>query len=101
MDVEWGGADEPVQVAVGDTVRVRLPENATTGYVWSVAEAGEGVSVQADRTVPPAGGAPGAGGLHLVELRAEREGTWSVVLHHGREWEAAPSEQRRLTLVVT
>jgi predicted secreted protein len=40
-----------VSMSVGDTVTLRLPENATTGYVWSVSSLGAGLALEEDRNL--------------------------------------------------
>jgi inhibitor of cysteine peptidase len=99
-DVEVVAGVEDVSVAVHDTVMVRLPENGTTGYVWSIAERGEGLVVADERPVA-AGGAVGAGGEHVFQLRAERAGDWQVGFRLARQWEAGALEERRLTVRVS
>jgi predicted secreted protein len=91
------GASE-VSVAVGDTLTLRLPENRTTGYVWSLAERPPGLVLEDDRSVPGTDTAPGAGGEHLFRWRAEQPGAWRVALRLAREWESAALEERQLTV---
>ncbi|MET9269293.1 protease inhibitor I42 family protein [Kribbella sp. NPDC003557] len=90
------GAGE-VSAAVGDTVVFRLPENATTGYVWSVAERAAGLAV-ADSMVPTEGTTAGGGGEHVFHLRAERPGVWRLRFRLAREWESAALDERFLTV---
>ena len=97
-DVEISSEAE-VSVSVGDAVTLRLPENASTGYVWSV-DAGEGLSTEDDRMVPDAEAAPGAGGEHVIRLRARLAGTWEVLLRLERAWEPEPAEERRVVVTV-
>ncbi|WP_327639779.1 protease inhibitor I42 family protein [Kribbella sp. NBC_00482] len=99
-DVEVVAGGEDVSVAVHDTVTVRLPENGTTGYVWSIAERGEGLGLADDRRVA-ADGAVGAGGEHLFQLRAEQSGDWQVGFRLAREWESGALEERRLRVRVS
>lgn len=92
--------DAVVEVDVGDEVVIRLPENATTGYVWSVPAVGDGLEVVEDTMVPPDVAVPGAGGERVVRLRATGPTCADVVLRLGREWEAEPIEQRHVTVTV-
>ncbi len=85
---------------VGDTLVVRLPENAATGYVWSVASLGSGLLLEEDRGSPAGRLAPGALGEHVVRVHAEQPGTWHIDLQLARGWEAAPAEERRITVDV-
>jgi predicted secreted protein len=97
-DVEVQGSDA-VTVDVGELVTIRLPENATTGFVWSV-EVGPGLVVEADRMLPPRGAAPGAAGEHVVRVRAEQRGRWEVRLRQRREWEDAAAREECVTVTV-
>jgi inhibitor of cysteine peptidase len=91
---------DDVSVSVGDTVTLRLPENATTGYVWSVSELGPGLVLDEDRIVPSRDGAPGAAGEHLFQLRADRSGEWRVDLRLARDWESDALEERQIRVRV-
>jgi inhibitor of cysteine peptidase len=80
---------------------IRLGENATTGYVWSVWSVGAGLEVVGDERVPPgAGSGVGAGGERVFRVRAVAPGRGDVVLRLGREWEAAPAEEQRVSVTV-
>lgn len=96
--VEVTGADA-VEVGVGDEVVIRLPENATTGYVWSAA-VGEGLELVGDEMAPPEGGV-GATGERLFRVRAVAPGRGEVLLRLGRVWETAPTEERHVAVTVT
>jgi inhibitor of cysteine peptidase len=74
---------------------VELPENPTTGYVWSVAAVPE----QLEEVPPDAGtGAgdpqrPGASGRRLVRFAARGPGTGELRLQHARSWQPAAGEE--------
>ena len=91
--------DGAVEVGVGDEVVIRLPENATTGYVWSVESIGPGLEVMDDTTVPPGEAAPGAAGERLFRVRAVSPARADVVLRLARSWESGPGMQRRRVTV--
>jgi inhibitor of cysteine peptidase len=95
------GDQEAVTAHVGDTVVVRLAENPSTGFTWTIAITGAGVVV-ADYS--PAGGSdprPGAPGQRTFVLNATTAGDADVVLTLARPWEAgAASQTRRLRVTV-
>jgi inhibitor of cysteine peptidase len=99
-DVEIVAGTGEVSMAVGDTLTLRLPENATTGYVWSLAERPPGLVLEDDRSVPGVDTAIGSGGEHLFRWRAEQPGDWRVALRLAREWEPAAREERQLSVRV-
>jgi predicted secreted protein len=89
-----------VSMSVGETVTLRLPENATTGHVWSVSSLGAGLVLEEDRSVSSRDGAAGAAGEHLFTLRADRPGEWRVDLRLAREWESDALEGRQIKVRV-
>ena len=99
-DVDVTDARE-VTLAVGDRATVRLPENPTTGYVWSVGEHGPGVAVEDEFRRPAAAGVPGAGGEYAVRITAREPGSWVVRLRLARAWEGEALEERDVTITVT
>nr|WP_314545557.1 protease inhibitor I42 family protein [uncultured Massilia sp.] len=85
-----------VDIAVGEVLTIRLKENATTGYRWTVEQA-DGLQVE-DSQQP--GAAPGAAGTHEFRVRAARPGTYELRLKHWRDWqgEAGVIARQRISL---
>ncbi len=89
-------------VAVGDSVRIELPENPTTGFRWQMEPSSfEGVSAlrlqsveyqTADRT------GVGGGGRRVFRFSAVARGHVSLRLELLREWER---QAARETFVIT
>ncbi len=73
-----------VEVGVGDTLSVRLPEKPSTGYRWSARRA-VGLRQAATRAEPAA--ALGGEGYRVFEFRAARAGRLELRLENRREWE--------------
>ncbi len=88
-----------IEVGVGDELVIRLPENGTTGYVWSVKDTGAPLELADDRVTPQTH-AIGAASQRVLTLRAVAAGRASVVLELAREWENAPAEERRYSVTV-
>ncbi|MFJ8110234.1 protease inhibitor I42 family protein [Streptomyces sp. NPDC096132] len=76
-----------VRVSLGDEVVVQLPENAGTGYLWSVQRVDGAVEVTGDAYEAPGRPAPGAGGRRIVRIRPTAVGEGLVVLVLKRPWE--------------
>jgi predicted secreted protein len=72
-------------VAVGQEVRVRLPENRTTGFRWHLAVP-EGLVVDDDAYDADSSGLPGAGGVRTFRLRATEPGTHRLGATLQRPW---------------
>lgn len=92
--------DSSVDARVGDTVLIRLPENATTGYVWSARLEGAGIALIGEETQPADSEAPGAAGERRFRVRVTGTGPAEIVLQRARVWEPHPVEERRVTLRV-
>ena len=88
-----------LRVAVGDRVALRLPENAGTGYLWTLDEA-DGVRVVDDRREQPADAGAGATGLRVLELAVDEPGAHELHLRLQRPWEPASSAVDEMTLAV-
>jgi inhibitor of cysteine peptidase len=89
-----------VSAAVGDELVIRLPENGTTGYVWTVRLPGEGLELVSD-AFAPGPGAVGASGVRLIRIRVAAPGRSDAVFRLGRPWEQDPVEQRHVTVVAS
>jgi len=76
-----------ISLNVGDTVILRLPENPTTGYRWTLEKDGSPVcSKIGDSFVPPADSRPGSPGTHEWRFRAEKPGAAAVEMRLIRKW---------------
>jgi len=76
-----------VPVRVGDSITLRLPENAATGYRWTFASLDESkVTLEADGHEGSATGV-GSGGEATWTLRARTAGPTRIALKRWRHWE--------------
>jgi inhibitor of cysteine peptidase len=90
--------DRTVDLRVGETFRVRLPENATTGYRWTIDRLDDEV-VEAVGSEPDyAAGAVGSGGAVTFTFRAKKPGTGDIALKHWRHFEGDSSVTNRFRL---
>ncbi len=88
-----------VVLAVGQCLDIRLPENPTTGYRWSVESLG-GMLLESDEFLPAGSGA-GAGGARHLRVRAQKPDRTQIALSLRRSWEAPGASIGRFTLSVT
>jgi len=84
-----------VDLTVGQSIEIRLPENATTGYRWSVKAIDTSVcEIVADERLAPGKIIPGAPGEHRWRLRATHAGACMLQLVYGRSWQSDASPAR-------
>ena len=88
-----------VQVAVGDVVVVRLPENPTTGYRWQISAA-PALGPTGDEFTMGLSSAPGAGGERTLRLTAAKAGVFHVQAALRRPWESGSAPKAVFGLTV-
>ncbi len=89
-----------LELHVGDSIEVQLPENPTTGWRWQVIAAAEPVCEKASQTFEPArADKPGAPGLLRCEFRVVVPGNARIELVSKRAWSSELAG--RFTLEVT
>jgi inhibitor of cysteine peptidase len=83
-----------VQASVGDTLRLEIGENPTTGFRWQRDDQDELLESSGDRFAPPEGSAAGAGGTRILSFRAVGAGRTRLELSMRQAWEPTvpPSE---------
>ena len=90
--------DRTIDLRVGDTVRVSLPENATTGYRWGIDRLDQQI-VEAVGSEPhyPVG-AVGAVGEVTFTFKANKPGAGDIILKYWRHFEGDSSVTKRFHL---
>ncbi len=84
------------RLAVDDTLRIHLSENASTGYRWAIDH-------YDDRCIEALAGEPrhdtqapiGSAGEVVFDFKARQVGSGEIVLKHWRHWEGESSVTRR------
>ncbi len=87
-----------VHIHQGESVRINLPENATSGYRWAIDRYDE-ECIQALTTEPryPAN-AIGSGGDVTFIFQGKKVGEGEIVLKHWRHWEGDSSVTTRFRI---
>jgi inhibitor of cysteine peptidase len=85
------GGNIPVSVSVkiGETVKITLESNPTTGYQWTAEVDTEFMNILKDGFTPDSG-LLGAGGTQEFEFQALKAGKTQLVMKYGRSWESSP-----------
>jgi inhibitor of cysteine peptidase len=86
---------------VGDTLLLRLPENATTGYRWSFDGLDTTIASARDGDYARSSGAVGSGGEVTWTLTAIAPGTTKLRLKLWREWEGDSSIKKRFEVTLS
>ena len=100
-EIEVQSSGEEIDAAIGDRIVIRIPENATTGYRWVVAELPQTLEVTSDELLPAASQRPGAGGERRVALTVQGVGVAHVVLSLERPWENEAADRFELSITVS
>jgi inhibitor of cysteine peptidase len=93
-----------VDVPLGQSLEIRLPENRTTGFKWHLTPAAASACtvVHDGGYVAPAAPMPGAGGEHRWRVEATTPGECDIELEYRRGWEhnVAPARSFRVRVRV-
>jgi inhibitor of cysteine peptidase len=83
--------DRTVDICLGETARVSLPENATTGYRWTIDHYDEEFIKMLATEPHYTANAIGSGGEVAFTFQGKKTGTGEIVLKHWRSWEGDSS----------
>jgi inhibitor of cysteine peptidase len=81
-----------IEVSIGDTFFIRLPENPTTGYQWIVEEVeGPIIALEKSNYALTTGTGVGGGGERTLMFKATSPGTTNLRLKLWQAWEGDSS----------
>ncbi len=90
-------------IAYGNSLRVELDANATTGYAWAadISDSALATKTLEDyKTDSASSGLVGAGGTACFEFQALAPGKLEISFGYARSWEGKPVNMVKLFLVV-
>jgi len=90
--------ERTVDLRIGESVRLTLPENATTGYRWTVDHFDREVVDPAGSEPHYAGGAVGSAGNVTFDFTAKKAGNGEVALKYWRHFEGEGSVVKRFRI---
>lgn len=90
--------ERTIDLRVGESVRLTLPENATTGYRWAIDRLDRDVVEEAGSEAHPAGGAIGSAGNVTFDFMAKKAGSSEVALKYWRHFEGEGSIVKRFSV---
>lgn len=86
-----------IPVDMHTEIRIRLPENPTTGYSWNVTSA-DGLAITGDEYIAPEEERPGAGGTHIWTMEPKETGIVTFSAVYVRPWEEVQPDDERYTV---
>jgi inhibitor of cysteine peptidase len=89
-----------ISIKNGETFKVVLDENPSTGYAWII-NVTSGLTIVSDTCVAPSGDLAGAGGRHEWQVRATGNGDQQLNGIYKRSWEPAFGNESTYALHVT
>lgn len=102
VDIGELGRQVRVLLDVGDTLRVVLPSNPSTGYSWQIAKNnGAFLQASAARTLPATEPKPGAPGTQSFTFTAAAPGKDRLLLNYRRPWEKNVRPARSYAVDIT
>jgi inhibitor of cysteine peptidase len=89
-----------LDLKLGEVLSIVLPENATTGYVWELADPDASLFSLSNKGSRYTEGTIGAAGQAWFVIRADKTGTGEIRLIHRRPWQDANTALATFTLSV-
>ena len=92
------------EAAPGDTVRVMLGSNPSTGYAWGEPDISNEAVIELKgepEYIQPDEAYPGAAGFEQFEFKAKEKGECRVELEYGQPWEGGEKGTWKFILNVT
>ena len=78
---------QAIEMLLGDTLELRLPENPVTGFRWHLQTGGDPVLALVGDSFGPGDGTPGQGGIHWWRFQVVQTGAAVLELSYRRKWE--------------
>ena len=92
--------EKVVQARLGDEVIIRLKEQPTTGYRWTIDAVSEQLEQGRSGFSLKQGGGVGGGGEKVMRFIAKRRGSAQIELKRMRSWEGDVSNAERFRVSV-
>jgi inhibitor of cysteine peptidase len=89
-----------IEVTIGQTIEVHLPENPTTGFGWQLRSDGGPACVMTDSQFIAPTGPPGKGGDHTWKFKAIHAGESDIEFGYRRSWESSTGARKTFKIHV-
>lgn len=92
---------DTIDISPETEVEIRLEENRTTGYQWTIENSGEKViSIVDEEHIVPEKPRIGQGGIYVLRFRVNQTGEDKLSLKYWQSWEGESSVERRFNINV-
>jgi inhibitor of cysteine peptidase len=98
--IDGGAAGTTVTIDKGQTLRVELEGNPTTGFEWQVAAVDDRVLRYIDSDFDPDSDAEGSGGIVSLDFEAVGAGATLLELIYHPSWEPPTAEHERFSVTI-
>jgi inhibitor of cysteine peptidase len=98
MDAAANGKE--IEIAIGHSFELCLPENPTTGFRWVMGSDGKPVCTLLGDQFHSDGLRPGQGGSHCWRFQVAQVGEGTLTLTYQRPWEQVSAATQTFTLQV-
>jgi len=105
VDVDDDDNGNTIHVLPGETIRIRLRSNPSTGFSWALGPVEEGMLETSGESEfeanPHREGEAGYGGCEIWKFKAEQAGETEISLYYARSWEDKdPAKTFKLHVVI-
>lgn len=95
------GHETHINAQTGQSFRIVLPSNPSTGYSWVVDFDKNFLKLEKSRYMRPSQQIPGRGGRHLFIFTPLKAGETTLELNYKRPWEASPVETQKYSISIS
>ncbi len=90
---------ESISIDVGETVKMKIESNPTTGYYWTAKVEPEFVNIVNEDYLSDSN-LIGAGGIQEFDFKAVKAGKTNIVMEYGRSWEPNPINTYSISVII-
>ncbi len=98
LRIDAAANGQEVEVGVGHSFELCLPENPTTGFRWVLGSTGKPVCTLLSDQFQAGGSRPGQGGSHCWQFQVGQAGKGTLTLTYQRPGEQASAAAQTFTL---
>lgn len=99
LELTYKNSGDTIEISPDTEVVIRLEENRTTGYQWTIENPGEKlISIVNEEHIVPEKSSVGQGGIYVLRMRVDQSGEDKLRLKYWQSWEGESSVEKRFTI---